>query len=370
MTDFDFATPTFIIKTMFIQENISLAQFTTLKIGGIARYFIEARDENQIIEAVKFSDDNKLRLFVLGGGSNLLISDAGFDGVVLKIESKNVEFSQRLKDVFVTANAGEDWDEFVNICVENDLAGVECLSGIPGTVGASPIQNIGAYGQDVSETVSNVKVFDRKTLEIIDLSNVECGFSYRTSIFNSTHKERFIVLNVTFKLEMCGKPKIAYRDLQNYFADNATPDLMETRNAVLSIRREKSMVIDANDPNTKSAGSFFKNPIVSFDKFAQIERKARDLKLISESENAPKFAFNIENVKIPAAWLIEKSGFHKGFRSGKVGLSTKHALAIVNYDNANADDITKFVREIQTKIADVFDVELRPEPIFVGTFGR
>ncbi|MBC7796987.1 MAG: UDP-N-acetylmuramate dehydrogenase [Pyrinomonadaceae bacterium] len=351
---------------MLIQENISLAQFTTLKIGGIARYFIEARDENQIIEAVKFCDNNKLQLFVLGGGSNLLISDAGFDGVVLKIESKNIEFSQRLKDVFVTANAGEDWDEFVNICVENDLAGVECLSGIPGTIGASPIQNIGAYGQDVSETVQSVKVFDRETLEIKDLSNADCGFSYRTSIFNSTHKERFIVLNVTFKLEMCGKPKIVYRDLQNYFADNANPTLLNTRNAVLSIRREKSMVIDANDPNTKSAGSFFKNPIVSKSKFEEIESRAWLLHLLDVNQRLPKFAAENGLVKIPAAWLIEKSGFHKGFRFGKVGLSTKHALALVNYDDASAKEIVEFVSKIQLQVRIVFDVELKSEPIFVG----
>jgi len=347
-------------KTIQVQENISLAPLTTLKIGGNARLFVKAESEEQAVSAVKFAVENDFELFVLGGGSNVLISDKGFDGLVLHIALKGIEFGAE-KDgiVKVTACAGEDWDEFVKICVEKNLQGLECLSGIPGFVGGTPVQNVGAYGQEVSETISTVRVFDRKSGELLELTNSDCKFSYRTSIFNSTEKNRFIVLAVTFLLKQNGEPKIAYKDLREYFSGK-TPDLGETRKAILQIRSAKSMVIDENDINSRSAGSFFKNPIVSNEKLEKIKE--------SSDCEVPFFPFDAENVKIPAAWLIENSGFYKGFKKGNIGLSENHPLAIVNFANAGSADVIDLKNLIQQNVHEKFGIDLIPEPVFVGFF--
>lgn len=345
-----------------LEENVPLAEFTTLKIGGKARFFLSVKCEKGLIEALRFAEDNDLKTFILGGGSNVLIADEGFDGLVLQIALKGITtFQEGDKSVRVTAQAGEDWDMFVAFCVEKNLQGIECLSGIPGFVGGTPVQNVGAYGQEVSETITSVRVYDRQAKAFFDLLNRQCEFAYRTSIFNTTEKNRYIVTAVTFALNLGGEPKIVYRDLQNYFGD-AKPNLAETRRAVLKIRAEKSMVIDAQDPNSRSAGSFFKNPIVAIEKLAEIEKKANILNI----ESPPHFKVDGKNVKIPAAWLIEKSGFHKGFQLGQVGLSTKHTLAIVNLGNAAAKDVLLLKGKIQVKVKEIFDVELKPEPVFVG----
>lgn len=338
-----------------IEENIPLAQFTTFRIGGNARFFIKAETETQIVEAFNFAEEHEFELFVLGGGSNVLISDEGFDGVVLQIALKGIE----IKGNIVTAQAGENWDKFVAICVENNLQGVECLSGIPGLIGGTPVQNVGAYGQEVSETITKVRVFDRKSKHILELASSDCKFAYRTSIFNTTEKKRFIVLAVTFALEKDAKPKIVYKDLIDYFAGKR-PDLARTRAAVLEIRRAKSMVIDENDINSKSAGSFFKNPIVAAGKLAAISEK-------TGIETVPHFKMDDDNkVKIPAAWLIENAGFYKGYKHGRAGISTKHTLAIVNFENASAKEIITLKNEIQAQVEKKFDISLVPEPVFIG----
>jgi len=345
-----------------ILENIPLAEFTTFKIGGNARFFLAAKKEDEIIEAVRFADKNKLKFFILGGGSNVLIADEGFDGLVLQIAHKGISSSQESDGtVYVNAGAGVDWDTFVAFCVSENLQGVECLSGIPGFVGGTPVQNVGAYGQEVSETIVSVRVFDRKTESFFDLLNCQCGFGYRTSIFNTTEKNRYIVSAVTYTLQSGGEPKIVYRDLQNYFG-NAKPNLVETRNAILKIRVEKSMVIDAQDPNSRSAGSFFKNPIVTNEKFTEIEERAGKLGI----QQIPSFPVNKDNVKVPAAWLIEKSGLAKGYEHGRVGISTKHSLAIVNRGGATAKDVLALKNIIQARVWETFGVGLNPEPVFVG----
>lgn len=345
-----------------IEENVPLANFTTLKIGGKARYFLSAKYENDVILALRLAEQNNLNVFILGGGSNILIADEGFDGLVLQIALKGISTApEKGGSVSVTANAGEDWNEFVAFCVERNLQGVECLSGIPGFVGGTPVQNVGAYGQEVSETVAVVKCFDRKTKKIVELTNAECGFAYRTSIFNSTQKNRYVVLSVTFTLKFDGESKIVYKDLINFFGERK-PHLIEIRNAVLKIRAEKSMVINEGDPNSRSAGSFFKNPVITKEQFAETQKRAE----FEGIEIVPYFKADNGNVKIPAAWLIEKSGFHKGFEFGRAGLSTKHTLAIVNRGDATAEDILALKDFIQTKVKEKFDVELKPEPIFVG----
>jgi len=345
-----------------VRENIRLADYTTLKIGGEARFFVQAETETQIVEAIKFAENNEFDIFVLGGGSNVLIADEGFDGLVLHIALKGIsDFRESGGDIFVTAKAGEDWDEFVKLCVEKNLAGIECLSGIPGLVGGTPAQNVGAYGQEVSETIAAVRVFDRKSGEILELTNADCRFAYRTSIFNTTERNRFIILAVTYSLKENGAPKIIYKDLLQVFADK-NPSLPETREAVLAVRRAKSMVIEEHDPNAKSVGSFFKNPIVSHQDHAKITAIAESLGI----ENVPFFIVDGNFVKIPAAWLIEKSGFEKGYIKGGAGLSTRHTLALINRGNATAKEILALKDEIQTGVKKKFGVDLKPEPIFVG----
>lgn len=340
-----------------IQENIVLAPLTTLKVGGAARFFVHAESENEVIEAFSWAEKNEIPLFILGGGSNILVSDQGFDGLVLQISLKGIEQNQE----FITAQAGEDWDEFVKYCVGNNLAGIECLSGIPGLVGGTPVQNVGAYGQEVSETIEKVRVFDRKTRQILELSNEECKFSYRTSIFNSTEKNRFIVLTVTFKLIKNGEPKIVYKDLIEAF-NNRKPTLLETREMVCRIRAEKAMLVRQGGLDSQSAGSFFKNPIVSNEILGKVQNVAKSLNITT----VPSFPVDKEFAKIPAAWLIEKSGFQKGYLKGNAGLSTKHTLALTNRGNATANDLLILKQEIQEKVKEIFQIELHPEPIFVG----
>jgi UDP-N-acetylmuramate dehydrogenase len=354
------------INKINIEENVSLAPMTTLKIGGNARFFVRAETEEQVIEAFKFAKRNSFELFILGGGSNILISDKGFDGLVLQIALKGISLgNENSTKINITVGAGEDWDKFVEFCVEKNFQGIECLSGIPGFVGGTPVQNVGAYGQEVSETIISVRCLDRKSGEIIELSNTECKFAYRTSIFNTTDKERFIVLAVKYALNVAGNSKIVYADLQKHFGEKI-PTLNEMRQTVLAIRAAKSMVIDENDSNSRSAGSFFKNPIVSSEIFKTVEEKAKQLKLIEENENLPNYPVDGENVKIPAAWLIENSGFYKGYTRGNAGLSTNHALAITNRTNATAAEILGLKNEIQNKVNENFGIFLTPEPIFVG----
>ena len=340
-----------------IQENIEFASLTTLKVGGAARFFVQANTESEVVEAFSWADKNEIPLFILGGGSNILVSDDGFDGLVLQIKLRGIEHDENL----IKAQAGEDWDDFVKYCVENSLAGLECLSGIPGLVGGTPVQNVGAYGQEVSETIEKVRVFDRKTKQILELSNNDCNFSYRTSIFNSTGKNRFIVLSVTFKLLKNGEPKIVYKDLREAFGDRK-PNLLETRETVCKIRAEKGMLVRQGGLDSQSAGSFFKNPIVSNEVFEKIKSITESLKIAT----VPSFKVDKNSVKIPAAWLIEKSGFEKGYRKGNAGLSTRHTLALTNCGNATAGDLLALKSEIQNKVKEIFQIELHPEPVFVG----
>jgi UDP-N-acetylmuramate dehydrogenase len=338
-----------------IEQSVSLAPLTTLKVGGPARFFIRASDESQVVKAFKYAEENDLDVFILGGGSNILVSDNGFDGLVINVALKGVTTSS---ETSITAGAGEDWDKFVEMCVNRHLAGVECLSGIPGFVGGTPVQNVGAYGQEVSESITSVRCFDRATNTIIDLNNSDCGFTYRTSIFNSTERDRYVVLRVTYNLTPDGDPKIAYKDLKDHFGDRP-PTLKETRDAVLEIRRAKSMVIDQGDPNSRSAGSFFKNPIIDPGHLGRIVKA-------SEGASVPHVPAAGNKIKVPAAWLIERSGFHKGFRIGNAGISANHALALVNLGGATAAEIVALKEKIQDEVRKKFDILLQPEPVFVG----
>jgi len=347
---------------MKIQTDVPLAPLTTMKIGGRARFFMTIDNHTEVADAINFADAEGLDLFVLGGGSNVLISDEGFDGLVIHLRMQGL--SVIAKDearVFLRVEAGADWDAFVAFCVERHLAGIECLSGIPGKVGATPIQNVGAYGQEVSETIVKVTAFDKLEKKVVELKNDECGFGYRSSIFNTVYKDRFIILDVLFCLVENGLPKISYKDLIE-FLDGSKPDLKKTREAVIEIRRRKAMVIDEKDPNSRSCGSFFKNPIVTADKLEELKKIfARDAEV-----TIPAFPMGNNKFKISAAWLIEKAGFQKGYRMGNVGISEKHSLAIVNLSNASASEVIKLKNLIQTKVREKFGIDLMPEPVFIG----
>lgn len=348
----------FLGTRMEIGQDISLAPFTTLGVGGPAKYFVTARSEADIQEAFEWARERDVPVFVLGGGSNVLVSDSGFDGLVLKVELRGVDFTDEGEIVRVTVGAGEDWDKLVETCVSRGLAGFECMSGIPGTVGGTPVQNVGAYGQEVSETIVSVNCFDRTAGNVVTLSNAECGFEYRKSIFNTVERDRYVVLSVVYRLTQNGEPWITYKDLKEHFIKRV-PTLAETRDAVLQIRRSKSMVIDERDPNSRSAGSFFKNPIVES---SVADAIAEEL----EVDRIPQFPAGDGLVKIPAAWLIERSGLHKGFVLGNAGISENHSLAIINRGGATAEEIVALKGLIQKTVLDKFGILLQPEPILVG----
>jgi UDP-N-acetylmuramate dehydrogenase len=344
---------------MEFQQNVSLAPLTTFEIGGPARWFAEATTEADIEAAVDFARDRKLRLFVLGGGSNLLVSDAGFDGLVLHIALRGVD----LAGPALSAAAGENWDALVSRSVLEGLAGMECLSGIPGTVGGTPVQNVGAYGQEVSRTIRSVRAFDRTSRIWVDLSNAECGFSYRRSRFNQgPDRDRFIVSRVAYQLEANAPAAVMYADLKHHFKNLgiAQPGLQQVREAVLKIRLGKGMVITPDNPERRSAGSFFKNPVVPTSQLSHIAVAAN----IPESD-VPRYPAGAEDVKLPAAWLLERAGFVKGYRLGAAAVSTRHTLALTNNGNATAADITALRDTIQSRVRELFGISLEPEPVWV-----
>jgi UDP-N-acetylmuramate dehydrogenase len=345
-----------------IQENIPLAPLTTFQVGGPARFFTEARSERDVQEAVAYAAERRLSLFVLGGGSNLVVADAGFPGLVLKIGLSGVTMES---EGAFRAAAGENWDPFVALTVSKNCAGLECLSGIPGTVGGTPVQNVGAYGQEVSQAVTRVRVLELATGKILELDNASCGFTYRTSIFNTAQREKYIVLEVVYRLRPDGEPSIQYADVKKFFSDarNSSPTLQQTRDAVRAIRRSKAMLLVSGDEDCRSAGSFFKNPVVSSAEAGRVEALARQR---VPHKILPRYPAQDGRVKLAAAWLVEQAGFNKGYSRGPVGISRKHSLAIVNRGGATAQDIMALKDEVRKKVFDVWGVELYPEPVFVG----
>jgi UDP-N-acetylmuramate dehydrogenase len=349
-----------------LQENVPLAPLTTLGVGGPARFLIRITEEKQVPEALEFAGAGQWPVFVLGGGSNVLVSDHGFPGLVLQMALRGIQ-AGNIGNGEVVAAAGEDWDPFVAWCLARNLAGLECLSGIPGTAGGTPVQNVGAYGQEVRDTIRTVRVFDRNSSGFVDLSKEECGFSYRSSIFNRQSRDRYIVLSVTFALSTGGSPRIQYADLEHLFADRAmSPSLLDVREAVLKIRAAKGMVLTPGDPDRRSAGSFFKNPILKEQGAQVIEDNARACGRLGRSESLPRYPVGNGMVKLPAAWLIERAGFSKGYGRGRAGLSGKHTLAIINRGGASANDIIDLMKEIQAGVRTAFGIDLLPEPVLVG----
>jgi UDP-N-acetylmuramate dehydrogenase len=395
-----------------VREPVRLSRFTTLGLGGPARRFVVAGTDEEIIAAIRAADQRGEPLLVLGGGSNLVISDDGFPGTVIQVATKGIHRAmgpgagpdaagpgqpEPGAPVTLTVAAGEDWDTVVASCVAADLAGLECLSGIPGLAGATPIQNVGAYGQEVADTITRVRSYDRATAEVVDLAAADCGFGYRTSAFKRSVTApavtgRFVVLEVTFQLtsDQLSRP-LRYAELTAALGlDPARPDpgrpddsgpdegarapLGDVRSAVLQLRRSKGMVLDPADPDSRSAGSFFTNPVLDALQFAALRRVVDERS--GPEVPIPQFPAGPGQVKVPAAWLIGQAGFGKGYQGprradgGRPGpaarISTKHTLALVNPGDARTADVVGLAREIRDRVRAIFGVELASEPVLVG----
>lgn len=355
---------------MTILENVPLAQYTTLGVGGPARWFVETAVEDEMLAAVRFARTHAAPYFILGGGSNLVVSDDGFPGVVIRINAAGSALHNEANGfASIVSSAGADWDSIVQLAVERNCAGIECLAGIPGSVGGTPVQNVGAYGQEVSRTLVSLRAVDLEAEKIVHLPASDCGFAYRRSIFNTTQKGRYAITSVVYSLKLDGAPHLEYRDVKQYFAerDIARPSLSETADAVRTIRARKGMVLGADDPDSRSAGSFFKNPVVPAATVPRLAALAG-----CRSDQVPQFpagsgyAPDDSMVKLPAAWLIELAGFHKGFTLGRAGLSTKHVLAIINRGGASAAEIIALrdaiIQGVQSRAA----IRLEQEPIMLG----
>ncbi|MGD0735418.1 MAG: UDP-N-acetylmuramate dehydrogenase [Terracidiphilus sp.] len=380
-----------------LEENKPLAPFTTFGIGGPARWFLEAASEDEIVEATGWAREQGIALFVLGGGSNLLVADRGFDGLVLRVGLRGIEVvpesgadgtsgakapSLSSRDVCGTTEvvpfqtfrsdsvlfrlaAGEDWDGFVQRTVEDGCAGVECLAGIPGTVGGTPVQNVGAYGQEVAPVIELVRAYDLNELRFREFSAAECGFAYRRSRFNSLDRGRFIVTRVDYALRPAGAPTLGYPDLRRAIEkavpEGREPTLAEVASVVRRVRRSKGMLLVDGDPDCRSAGSFFKNPVVGVE----------DVRRIAEASGKEPTTFSAGpeqagRVKVPAAWLIEKAGFTKGYTLGNAGVSSRHTLALINRGGATAAEIMALADRISGAVEARFGITLEMEPVLLG----
>lgn len=354
--------------SIHILHNVPLSPLTTIGLGGRATYFVACQSIDQVCEALRFASGRNLRVHILGGGSNVVFSDDGFNGLVIRVELKGVSYDAHGDSFMVTVAAGEEWDALIQQCIVRHLAGFECLSGIPGFVGATPIQNVGAYGQEVRDTIVSVKALDRQTLKPVEFPNKECRFGYRQSRFKSNDADKYIITEVTFRLRKKGRSEIRYPELQKFVASTTDidalpadePVLRTIREAVLMLRRRKSMVVDPNDLNSRSVGSFFTNPVLSTDQTADVKSRWRSL---TGQDDIPTFPTG-DGTKIPAAWLVEHAGFPKGYRSGGVGISQNHSLALVNYGGTTRELVDLAVR-IQQSVHERFGISLEREPSIV-----
>jgi UDP-N-acetylmuramate dehydrogenase len=348
-----------------IHQLVPLATHTTLGLGGPAAFFAEVADADALVVAMRWARERQVPTFILGGGSNLVVADEGFPGLVLHMRMRGLRWGQVAGEVCVEAQAGEVWDDVVAEAVSRNAAGIECLSGIPGSAGAAPVQNIGAYGSEIGESIRSVRVLDRHTLEIRDMGASQCSFTYRDSIFKR-EPDSFVILSVTLGLAKDGACPIRYGELAAAVAGKARPTPAEIRAAVLALRRKKSMVLDAADPNRRSAGSFFTNPIVSTLAADRTALRAVAAGLINAPEAMPRFPLPDGRVKLAAGWLIEHAGLAKGFRMGPVGISSQHALALVHHGDGTTADLVRLALHARAAVKDRFGVTLVPEPVFLG----
>ena len=372
-----------------VREQVTLADYTTLRLGGPARRLVDAATEAAIVAEVEAADERGEPLLVLGGGSNLVVADEGFPGTVVHVTTSGVRHRTAghgpgpagQGPVELTVAAGEDWDAVVAGCVGEGLAGLECLSGIPGRAGATPIQNVGAYGQEVAERIISVRVYDRARRAVIDLASADCGFGYRTSAFKRSLQPvpgavtgRFVVLSVRYRLDRDHlSTPVRYAELARALGipEGGRAPLADVRSAVLGLRRGKGMVLDPGDPDTRSVGSFFLNPVLDRGQLAAVERAARAV--AGPGTRVPCYPAGDGQVKVSAAWLIEQAGFRKGYpaagaAAGPAGarISSKHTLALVNPGEATTAGLLARAREIKEGVRAAFGVERASEPVLVG----
>ncbi len=375
-------------------EQIALSGYTTLRLGGPAASFIEVSGVDELIDSVRGPDGAAEPVLVLGGGSNLVVADSGFPGTVIRVATAGVSVSEGDEQVLVTVAAGEPWDKFVDWAVAEKLAGIECLAGIPGLAGATPIQNVGAYGQEVASTISTVRVLDRATGALSTLAGARCGFGYRTSVFKTAAwppqaaaapagvtgpgparvaglgpgpTGRYVVIDVTFGLRrdpMSAPVRYAELAARLGVSVGEQAPLADVRDTVLELRRGKGMLLDAADPDTFSAGSFFTNPVLDQAQLAELEARAAPR---TPDVKVPRFAADGEHVKVPAGWLIEHAGFGKGYQGpGGARISSKHTLALTNHDGATTADLIALARHVVAGVREAFGVVLANEPTLVG----
>lgn len=341
-----------------------LAAYTTLRLGGPAQGWTKVADEDALVEAVRTTGEE---ILILGGGSNIVVADAGFAGSVVHVATRGITHEEIDGKSLLTVQAGEQWDDFVVHAIVKGLAGVECLSGIPGTVGAAPIQNIGAYGQDLAETLISVRAFDRRRDEIVELDAEACEFDYRTSRFKR-EPDRFVVLSVGLALHPGDRSQpIEYEELAEKLGilPGETAPPVEIRKAVLALRRAKGMVLDPADPDTTSTGSFFMNPILSPEEFAELS--TRVAARYGPKIRVPHNPVDGGSIKVHAAWLIERAGFSKGYGGQTtIAISSKHALAITNRGEGTTAQVVSLAQEIAAKVKRTFGISLTPEPTFIG----
>ncbi len=355
------------IPALEILEDVALAPRTTLELGGPARFYLVARDEEEVVGGLRWARLRGVPVAILGGGSNLVVADEGFDGLVIEMDLLGVEEERANGRVLIRAAAGERWDPLVARTVSAGLAGLECLSGIPGRVGATPIQNVGAYGQEIAEHLHAVRVVDRESLEVRTLSPSACELGYRDSYFKH-HPERYVVTEVTFALVPDGEPTIRYAELERSLAGDRS--LATVRETVIRLRRKKSMVIDEDDPNRRSAGSFFTNPIVPSEEAEKLVERAVAEGVVGDASQVPRWPVEAPDgttrTKLAAGWLIERAGIAKGTVAGRVGISTKHALALVHHGGGTTRELMALARQVRDAVQSRFGVTITPEPTMWG----
>jgi len=345
-------------SSLHVTSHVPLAPLTTLRVGGPAARMVDLCSEDDVRASVADADAHRQPLLVLGGGSNLVVADEGFAGLVGRMAIRGIEARRTGDRVLVDVGAGEDWDALVARAVEEGWRGVASLSGIPGRVGATPIQNVGAYGEEVADTVAGVRVFDRASNAFVDMAPAECGFGYRASMFKRS--ERWIVTSVRFAFESGDDAPVRYAELARALSvkEGGRVPAKQVRETVIALRRGKGMVLDPADPDSVSAGSFFVNPVVDLATAAQVE--------VLAGAAPPSFAAGEGRVKLAAAWLVERAGFVKGWGEGRAGVSRKHALALVNRGGATSAELLAVARAIRDGVRARFGVTLEPEPVFVG----
>lgn len=358
-----------------IREYVSLARLTTIMVGGHARYYTRPHDDDDLVHAIQWAHDRSLPWYILGGGSNVVFSDAGFDGLIIHNHIAGVDIHEHDDDtVEVVAGAGENWDDLVTCCVDRGWQGIECLAGIPGSVGATPIQNVGAYGQEVSQCLRWVEAYDTQARWTVRFTAAQGDFAYRSSRFKHADRGRYVITRVAFTLRRNAPPTVAYKELAQYLAEHdvTAPTPQDVRRAVLDIRRTKSAVVDEHDPLSRSCGSFFTNPHMTVEQHATLTESARRDGIIGPDEQIPAFPVADSSVagstmvKVPAAWLIEHAGIERGYRMGGAAISPKHALIIINADSAIAADIAALATLVSKLVLDCFGISLQVEPDLVG----